>query len=311
MSLQDFRDELDDEIASILDTRFQLILTPTESVPSVNDPAITYPNLDTMQQRCKVITTCVLHVDIRGSTDMGQAHRRETMTKLYSAFVRGMMRCAMYYGGHVRHIVGDRITVFFDSKDCFYNAIKTAELMNSFARFILNKHFTHDEVRCGIGVDYGTMIVAKVGLIRRGNVSSSYHDLVWLGRPANVASKLADQGNKVVPRRVVQEGHHYRFLKDFSWVDVDMETFLGRLKPISLTNTLEHSNPNFFAFTFATRLIRNEPILVTESVFKGFTSEHPTDDVVTGNYFKPQSLKVPGYSGTIYGGDFWFTVFNK
>ena len=80
-----------------------------------------------------------------------------------------MARCGGYYGGKVRNIVGDRLMVIFDRKDCFTNAINTAILMNSTSKYLLDKSFSHDEVRCGIGIDYGNVLVSKVGIIKRGS----------------------------------------------------------------------------------------------------------------------------------------------
>ena len=40
------------------------------------------------------------------------------------------------------------------------------------------------------------MLATKTGLRRHGSAQQSYRSLVWLGRPANVASKLTDQANK-------------------------------------------------------------------------------------------------------------------
>jgi hypothetical protein len=51
-------------------------------------------------------------------------------------------------------------------------------------------------ISCGIGIDYGRMLVTKTGVRRHGNEQQNYRSLVWLGRPANIASKLTDLANK-------------------------------------------------------------------------------------------------------------------
>lgn len=40
------------------------------------------------------------------------------------------------------------------------------------------------------------MLVTKAGIRKRGRDQGSYRNFVWLGRPANVASKLTDTANK-------------------------------------------------------------------------------------------------------------------
>jgi adenylate cyclase len=140
-----------------------------------------------------------------------------------------MTRVARYYGGHVRGIIGDRVMVVFDKKDCFEDAVNTAVLMNSVAKHILNKHFKKNEIQCGIGIDYGKMLVTKVGIIRRSQEKSNYKGLVWLGRPANVTSKLTDLANK--PSRVRTEdclhvGIHYKYINNWTWYNQSFEGLL-------------------------------------------------------------------------------------
>jgi len=143
-----------------------------------------------------MLRTCVLYIDMRKSTDLSLAHRPETLAKLYTSFVRAMTRTARYYGGHVRGIIGDRVMVLFDVDQCFTNAVNCAIAMNTVAKHIINESFKSNEVRFGIGIDYGRMLVTKTGIRRHGSEQSSYRNLVWLGRPANVASKLTDAANK-------------------------------------------------------------------------------------------------------------------
>jgi adenylate cyclase len=205
MSLKDLRDELSDEVSLIFDSQFEISITSTNTVPQPDDPAITFPNLDTQTQGAKLITTCVLYIDMRKSTDLSFAHKPQTVAKLYSAFVRAMTRTARHYGGHVRGIIGDRVMVLFDVEDCFANAVHCAIAMNTVAQHIINKHFKANEVRFGIGIDHGRMLVTKAGIRRHGSEQGNYKNLVWLGRPANVASKLTDAANKPTEYEMVEK----------------------------------------------------------------------------------------------------------
>jgi adenylate cyclase len=205
MSLEDLRDELSEEVTAIFDRQFSISITETNTVPQPDDPAITFPNLDTQTQGAKLITTCVLYIDMRKSTDLSFAHKPQTVAKLYSAFVRAMTRTARHYRGHVRGIIGDRVMVLFDVEDCFANAVHCAIAMNTVAQHVINKHFKANEVRFGIGIDHGRMLVTKAGIRRHGSEQGNYKNLVWLGRPANVASKLTDAANKPAEYEMVQK----------------------------------------------------------------------------------------------------------
>jgi adenylate cyclase len=204
MALEELRDELIEEVAAILEGQFTISITATNTVPQPDDPAITFPNLDSRTQGAKLITTCVLYVDMRKSTDLSFAHKPQTVAKLYSAFVRAMTRTARHYRGHVRGIIGDRVMVLFDADNCFTDAVHCAIAMNTVSQYIINKHFKANEVRFGIGIDYGRMLVTKAGIRRHGSEQGNYRNLVWLGRPANVASKLTDSANKPAEFETVQ-----------------------------------------------------------------------------------------------------------
>jgi adenylate cyclase len=192
-TLSELRDDVNEEVSTILASDFKIDVTDTFVVPHSTDGLSTFPNLDAKTQGTKLIETAVLYVDMRRSTALSLKHKRNTVAKLYSASVRAMTRCAAMYGGEMRGIIGDRVMMLFDSGNCFTQAVDTAVLINSVCQYIINEHFEHNEVTFGIGIDYGSMLAAKTGIRRHGNAQQSYRSLVWLGRPANVASKLTDQ----------------------------------------------------------------------------------------------------------------------
>jgi class 3 adenylate cyclase len=121
------------------------------------------------------------------------------LARLYSTFVHAMIRCAWQGGGHVRNIIGDRVMIVFDADGCFRRAAHTATLCNTAAHRIISTWSTRFDFRCGVGIDYGPMVVMKAGVPRRGGETEFYRSLVWLGRPANVASKLTDLAHKMRP----------------------------------------------------------------------------------------------------------------
>lgn len=315
--MSDLRDELSDEVGTILAKDFTVTATKTNTVPHSSDGAITFPNLDAKTQACKLIDTCVLYIDIRRSTELSISHKAETVAKLYSAFVRAMTKCARHYGGHVRGIIGDRVMVIFDCDDCFANAVNCAILMNSAAKYVINKHFTRNEVQCGIGIDTGKMLVTKTGFRRRGVEQHNYKNLVWLGRPANVASKLTDIANKsgegitVDKVRVAYQGI---LSTDWYWQDEWTNDFAKNVSS-SILGGLSHSNPRYRSHYMTTEYLTTreatKPILMTAPVYNGFKAARPDDKSVKGGWFKKVAVEVPGYTGDVYGGDVHFTAFNE
>jgi adenylate cyclase len=92
--MSSLRQDIDEEVSTILSSDFNIGVTRTASVPHSDDSAITFPNLDQKVQSAKIVETAVLYVDMRRSTALSLRHRPETVAKLYSAFVRAMTRCA-------------------------------------------------------------------------------------------------------------------------------------------------------------------------------------------------------------------------
>jgi adenylate cyclase len=316
MGHRELKDEVSEEVATILAADFQIDVVETESVPHSDDPAITFPNLDSKKQGTKLIDTCVLYIDIRRSTELNLTHKQQTVAKLYSAFVRAMTRCAREHKGHVRGIIGDRVMVIFDRKDCFKNAVECAIAMNSVSKYVINKHFKRGEVECGIGIDAGKMLATKTGVRRHGVNQNAYRSLVWLGRPANVASKLTDLANKP------EDGVTFPFVRaafstspfDFNWVwrDIYATDFIQQLDMVN--GQIVHNYPHLRSMRLSedtyVRRPATAPILMTEVVWNGFKRAVPTDLSVQNNWFEPIDLVVTGYTGKVYSGDVIFKIYN-
>jgi hypothetical protein len=294
-------------------------ITATETVPYANDPKITFPNLDTAKMGCKLIDTCVLYIDMRRSTELNLRLRPQTVAKLYSAFVRTMTRCARYYGGHVRGIIGDRVMVLFDVDGAFNSAMECAVLMNSAAKYVLNKHFKAGEVTFGIGIDSGKMLCTKTGIRKNGNETQNYRNLVWIGRPANIASKLTDMANKdaewTTHTKVhVAYGSPVNDTNTWAWAVQPASDFVKRLEGGRYPDRLiKHESAVYASHFCLDHPVQTRPaapaILMTERFWNGYRSAQPNDDIVTKEWVKRVNLTVPGYGGSIYGGDVVKTAF--
>lgn len=326
MPSKDFKQEISEEVATILASDFKIAVSETTTVPHASDGTITFPNLDAKRQGAKYINTAVLYIDIRRSTQLNIEHRPQTVAKLYSAFVRAMTKIATEHNGHVRGIIGDRIMVIFDRENCFVEAVECAITMNSTSQFILNQHFPHGEIACGIGIDAGRMLATKTGVRRKGAELASYRNLVWLGRPANVASKLTDLANKPaetvelvkldVAYQVPPSPFAYNALsiqpQNWEWRKVYPRDFVQHLK-MGLSYTLTHNDPAFrhaiVGTETYTRREKTAPILMTKVVWDGFRLAQPQDVSVKNGWFKSVKVDVPGYSGEVFGGDVIWTSF--
>jgi hypothetical protein len=263
-----------------------------------------------------MVETTVLYVDMRRSTQLSLKHNRETVAKLYSAFVRAMTRCAKAFGGEVRGIIGDRVMIIFESANCYANAVNTAVLINSVCKYVINKHFTHGEVNFGIGIDHGRMLATKTGIRRHGSAQQSYRSLVWLGRPANVASKLTDHANKaeesvnVTKARVAYSSPLGGLRYENEWPEDVMRQFTYNGNGLMI-----HSSPAFHSWaTFTERLVirtQTPPILMSECVYMGYKAAQPFAEAILHSWYEALPNPIPDVPGTVYGGDVIYIAFQR
>ncbi len=184
--------ELECEVDGIITN--DTIFKDVSIVPTVADNDLTFPRHE--NRKGKALKTSVLFVDIRDSVQKNKGHWATTLSNMYSSFVYGVLRIAKEYNGHVRNIIGDRVMVVFDANNCFDNAVRCAGSILFFCKTQMIKTMPHDSFRCGIGIHYGEMKVIKVGLTTPSDESGDYKNLVWIGEPANLASRLTDMAGK-------------------------------------------------------------------------------------------------------------------
>lgn len=191
MTKKDFFNTISSVIDDWKNTTFSFY--SKDYVPGLDDKNLTYGNGE--EKKGIEINTCVLFVDIRNSVQLTKDKQVRTMGKIYSVFTQCVLLAAENEGGFVRNIIGDRVMVVFPPDDCFKKAVSCAITINHIASMI-NQAFDNFEFKCGIGVDYGKLSVMKVGIQKKGPENDDNKGLVWVGYPANFASRLTDCANK-------------------------------------------------------------------------------------------------------------------
>ncbi|MBE6245733.1 MAG: adenylate/guanylate cyclase domain-containing protein [Bacteroidales bacterium] len=189
------RKEFFDSITSVINDWKNTSFTfhSKDYVPGIDDANLTYGNGE--EKKGIDINTCVLFVDIRNSVQLTKSTQLRTMGKIYSVFTHCVLLAAQNEGGYVRNIIGDRVMVVFPEKNCYKSAVCCAITINHIAAMI-NEKFDNIVFKCGIGVDYGKINVMKVGIKKTGAENDDNKELVWVGYPANFASRLTDCANK-------------------------------------------------------------------------------------------------------------------
>lgn len=132
----------------------------------------------------------VLYADLADSTLMVDNNSAEFAAEVYKTFLYCCARIIPHHGGTVTAYDGDRIMGVFISSSKNTSAVKAAlnikwavdEIIQPKLKSVYaNKNFS---VRHVTGIDACELFVAKTG-------ARGANDLVWVGRAANYAAKLA------------------------------------------------------------------------------------------------------------------------
>ncbi len=179
--------QIDYKIKTYLKTK--LTTTDARKIPLITDIA----HVD----EAKKLTTSVLHIDIRRSSDIVRYLPSESALRVYQIFHNSVVETIKFMDAEARTFAGDRVGALFDNsknKNLRTQAVKTALLINEIISQKVNPALSEIfdyTLEYGIGIDYGEMLVGRIGKYGIQN-----NDLIWLGEAMNHASKLADYGNK-------------------------------------------------------------------------------------------------------------------
>jgi class 3 adenylate cyclase len=186
------------------------------------------PTLDELEDNNKTysIIAAILFIDIRKSTSLTENSQAKSMVKIYRSFMRMTVDCVRKSGGVTRQFLGDRIMgVFMDTyyedgsvkEKAVDKAVNAARAMQTLTDYSLNKHLKENVngkiIECGIGIDYGKILVTKVGMYGAENNSDKENEVsfVWVGNATNHASKYSDLTDG---GEIFISGSVYRVLSD-------------------------------------------------------------------------------------------------
>ncbi len=311
--MNDIEATIDDAISSTLE------YIPTSLVPNLEDSQLTFGVGG--NKKGKIINTCVLYVDIRNSVALVRKHQFNTMGKIYSAFTTIVLKIAKAYNANVRNIIGDRVMLVFPEKACFTNVVDVAISINHAAKLLNEKNKTV-EFQCGIGIDYGEMRVLKVGIKVPGTENYDNKNLVWVGYPANHASRLTDIANKTVEKTdVIVRLRRLNLAKYFPSVSAlsrlvlnSTDEYIFEEKTITENEfmrqmSIDKYGKMRFQFSEVTEYKRINkptifpPILMTKKVYDGYKTFNPKCNTITDNFWKKINFDFSEIGQEVYGGD--------
>ena len=211
-------------------------------------------------------------------------------------------------------VIGDRIMVVFPVDDCYTKAVNCAFTINHVATLI-NKKFDNLEFRCGIGIDCGLMRVIKVGMPRRDGEKDENRALVWVGYPANYASRLTDVANKefnVTYYYVTADFYQHNFVplptllggRPNGWYRERRrftgEEFAKYLAP-DINSPIKHTFNNLVKFEKVDERYEYPAILISEAVYNGFKKANPGAWSIQHNSWERQTRKIKDIEFPVWG----------
>lgn len=333
MPVKNILEEIDADVKDVLATSF--VYSTTKEVPNKDDSGLSYER--GKDKRGKDIETCVLFVDIRDSVALTDKHQHQTMGRMYTAFTKAVLKAARHHGGHTRNIIGDRVMVVFPVENCFKNAVDCAVSINHIASKIINARFKVD-FKCGIGIAYGKLRVIKVGIQRNGTENGENKGLVWVGKPANYASRITDLANKSIKEELIKVNHNpinplaikplfggfaaYTYPFDFEknydqsqpfYLKKEETKLYSKEEFVDHLSNLEKGEIAYLGgklveFKKVVRNVKFPAILITESVLNGLKREHPEDSTIKKGFWKSQPKKFKNISENVFGADLTWII---
>lgn len=329
MSVKPIIEEIEKEVIDVTKTSFEYL--DTSVVPGMSDSSLTYES--GIAKRGKKLKTCVLFVDIRNSVGLQEKHHTQTMGRIYTAFTKAVLKLARHHKGHTRNIIGDRVMIVFPEKNCFVNAVHCALSIHHVAEKIIDKKFEVD-FKCGIGIDFGELRVIKVGIQRYGTENAENKGLVWVGYPANLASRLTDSANKSFEEdffRVTRNPINPRAIKPIfpfetlfggtSSYDPNAPFYLNTVETVEMSveefanSIAQYDDGRLFTsggknikFEKKKRTYKYPAILLSEAVYKGYKSANSKANDIVNNWWKEQSKPIQNVNGKVFGSNLTWKI---
>lgn len=310
-----------DEIESLIDDALSTTLEylPTKLVPNVEDSQLTFGFGGA--KKGKIINTCVLYVDIRNSVGLIKKHQFNTMGKIYSAFTTIVLKIAQNHNANIRNIIGDRVMLVFPEDNCATNAVNAAISINHAAQLLAQKYAAVD-FKCGIGIDFGEMRILKVGIKKPGTEIYDNKNLVWVGYPANHASRLTDIAHKTIENtEIIVKLKRWNLAKYFPSASAlssfglkSTDEYIFEEKTVSekiymSQMSIDKNGKMRFQFSEVIEYKRIDkptifpPILMTKKVFDTYKTNNPSCNTITEKFWRKIDFDFSEIGQEVFGGD--------
>lgn len=142
------------------------------------------------------VNVAAIFIDIVGSSNMTDEHKRPMLAKIYRAFIS---ECVAILDSEIDckeiFIHGDCVWGVFEKKPCesIDNVVSIAAKITSMMKILNSKLLERrcDKIEVGIGIDYGRALMIKAGYS-----GSKINDVLWMGDVVNSACHLCKKAGR-------------------------------------------------------------------------------------------------------------------
>ncbi len=199
--------------------------------PALLQKLVEKPDILRLGGEKKVIT--VLFSDIRGFTSISEKLQPERLINLINEYLDLMCEIILQNNGTIDKFIGDAIMAFWnaplDEKNHQYLAVKTALEMHKKMKEFNEESGMDLNLKIGIGINTGEMIVGNVGSRKR-------FDYTLLGDNVNLGSRLENLNKKYGGSIIITESvmNGMRNKDDFCFRILDEVIVKGRSLPVKI-----------------------------------------------------------------------------
>ena len=162
------------------------------------------------------VNVTAMFVDIVGSSDMTESHKRPTLAKIYRSFIsecvaimnsESICKEINIYGDCVWGVFDTLLDLDEDDIDKVFYIAYTINGMINILNYKLKKK-GYSTISIGIGIDYGLALMVKAGYS-----GSSINDVIWMGDVVNSASNICSIAGRNGRETIIVSNFIYKNLK--------------------------------------------------------------------------------------------------
>jgi adenylate cyclase len=181
----------------------------------------------------------VLFSDIRGFTSISEGLRPEKLVEIMNKYLSRMTDEVFKHEGVLDKYIGDAVMAFwnapFDQPDHAKRAVETAlDMLSALKEMNATKAFGDVELKIGVGVNTGEMVVGNMG-------SEERFDYTVIGDSVNLGSRLESLTKEYGVCLLITESARQELNNGYLLRQVDLVAVKGKKEPVKIFEVMKRS----------------------------------------------------------------------